>query len=211
MILSLLAGFALGWVGSMPLAGAVSIFVFQRGIAGRIRQGLMLSCGAAVAEAGWCVAALFGADRLLARWPHLASIAESVGGLILIALGIYFVLRRTRLPDADAVSGKAAVAAGSLGREFWLGFTLVGGNISIPINWLALLTVAISLGYDPLSGSPPLFVIGVAVGIVGWFYTLLRLLALFRTRFRPATLDWILKAMGALLVVTGIVALVRAW
>ena len=45
MMSSLAIGFALGWVGSMPIAGAVSIFIFQRGLAGRVRDGLLLSAG----------------------------------------------------------------------------------------------------------------------------------------------------------------------
>ena len=41
MIGALGVGFLMGWVGSMPLAGAVSIFVFQRGCfkAGSVMTG----------------------------------------------------------------------------------------------------------------------------------------------------------------------------
>ena len=90
MITNLAAGFALGWVGSMPIAGAVSIFVFQRGLAGRVKAGMSLSLGAAVAEAAWCLLALVGAEQIMVRWPAAEGIAKVVGAIILVGLGIFF-------------------------------------------------------------------------------------------------------------------------
>ena len=70
-------GFLMGWVGSMPLAGAVSIFVFQRGLAGQFRRGILLAAGAATAEAIWCLIAVIGAEQILSRWPGLEVVAKS--------------------------------------------------------------------------------------------------------------------------------------
>jgi len=202
---SLGIGFALGWIGSMPVAGAVSVFVFQRGLAGRVRAGLFLSAGAAIAEVLWCAVARFGAAQLIDRWPVAGSVAKVAGGLILIGLGIYFLRLKRRLPAGgtdDSVSSSA--------REFGLGFTLVAGNISIPINWLALLAVVYSLGLDPFTGPPGFFSLGLALGIMGWFTALLLLLDRFRSRFTDATLSWIMQGMGALILLTGVVALIRS-
>jgi len=203
MLTSLGIGFALGWVGSMPVAGAVSVFVFQRGLAGRVRDGLLLSAGAAVAEALWCAVARYGAGQVIARWPAVGAVAEVVGGVILIVLGGYFLRLKNRLPAGDR--DNAATPA----REFGLGFTLVAGNISIPINWLALITVVYSLGYDPFTGPPGSFAVGVGLGIMGWFTALLLLLDRFRARCADCTLSRVMQGMGALLVVTGLVVLVR--
>ena len=225
MIPAVAVGFVLGWVGSMPLAGAVSIFVFQRGLAGRIWRGLALSCGAAVAESIWCLVALIGADQILQRWPQAEQIARIVGGTILIGLGVYFLLKRRTLASGGGQSPTATEspagtnaasatlppvpAASTLVREFWLGFTLVAGNISVPFNWLAMLTVLVSLGYDLAAVSYALFVLGVALGIISWFALLLRLLVYLRTRFRPAVLALFLRLMGALLIIVGVVAMFR--
>ena len=226
MIPAAAVGFVLGWVGSMPLAGAVSIFVFQRGLAGRIWRGLSLSCGAAVAESVWCLVALIGADQLLQRWPQAEQVARIVGGTILIGLGVYFLLKRRVLAAAGGQSptatgdspvganaAQAALppvpAASTLVREFWLGFSLVAGNISVPFNWLAMLTVLVSLGYDLAAVSYALFVLGVALGIISWFALLLRILVCLRTRFRPSVLALFMRLMGALLVIVGVVAMFR--
>jgi len=201
---SLGIGFALGWVGSMPIAGAVSAFIFQRGLAGRVRDGLLLSAGAALAEGLWCAVARYGAEQVITRWPAAGAAAKIVGAVILIALGIYFLRLKHRLPEST--SGAGAVSAV---REFGLGFTLVAGNISIPINWLALITIVISLGFDPFSGPPGSFSLGVALGIMAWFTVLLLLLDRFRSRFADNTLSRIMQGMGALILVTGLVALIR--
>jgi len=204
MMGSLGIGFILGWVGSMPVAGAVSIFVFQRGLAGRLRDGLVLSAGAAVAEGLWCAVARYGAGQVIARWPAVADAAEIVGGLILMALGVYFLRLKNRLPDAGGDDTALPVT-----REFGLGFTLVAGNISIPLNWLALIAVVYSLGYDPFTGPPGSFALGVALGIMGWFTVLLLLLDRFRTRFADGTLSRVMQGMGVLLLITGLVMLIR--
>ena len=211
MIGSLIVGFAMGWVGSMPLAGAVSIFVFQRGLAGHFRRGLVLASGAAVAEAIWCLAAVVGAEQILSRWPTLEGIAKSIGGMILLALGVYFLLSRKNLPTQQDDPDQEFDTSGLMLREFWLGFVLVAGNISIPFTWLAMITVAVSLGLDPLAGPPWLFAVAVAVGIMGWFTVLLKLLAAFRARFRPSIHELLMKAMGFLLLAVGLFTLLRAW
>ncbi len=206
MIASLAIGFVLGWVGSMPIAGAVSIFIFQRGLAGRVRDGLRLAAGAGIAEALWCAAARFGAGEIIDRWPQVGTAAEAVGGVILIALGLLFLRRRRPLVTAPRVHGASATSG-----NFRLGFALVAGNISIPINWLALIAIAHSMGLRPLAGPPGMFSVGVALGIFGWFTVLLLLLDHLRTLVADRTLPRIMQAMGALLIVTGVVATARAW
>lgn len=211
MIESLVVGFVMGWVGSMPLAGAVSIFVFQRGLAGHFRRGLVLASGAAVAEAIWCLIAVVGAEQILSRWPNLETVAKSLGGIILLALGVYFLRSRNTLPSTEDSPDQELDISGTMLREFWLGFVLVAGNISIPFTWLAMITIAVSLGLDPLAGPPWLFAVAVAFGIMGWFTVLLKLLGVFRARFRPSTHELLMKAMGILLLAVGLFTLLRAW
>ncbi len=211
MISALSVGFLMGWVGSMPLAGAVSIFVFQRGLAGHFRRGMSLAAGAAVAEAIWCLIALAGAEQILSRWPGLEVVARSAGGIILLALGFYFLLKIKTLPTPADEDPKGNEIPDTLRREFWLGFVLVAGNISIPFTWLGMITIAVSWGLNPIAGPPWLFVTGVALGIMGWFTLLLKLLSVFRSRFRPATHERLMKSMGFLLLAVGTLTLIKVW
>ncbi len=205
MLTSLGTGFVLGWVGSMPVAGAVSIFVCQRGLAGRVRDGIYLSLGAAIAEGLWCSVARFGASQLLDRWPNLDRNAEIAGGILLIALGLYFFRLRNKLPtESTDVANRPAY------KEFALGFSLVAANLAIPINWLALIALATTLGFHPTAGPPGTLSLGVTLGITAWFTLLLFLLNHYRTKFTQSTLSKIIKTMGALLILTGTLALAKS-
>ncbi len=204
MIGNLAAGFVLGWLGSMPIAGAVSIFVFQRGLAGRLKAGICLSLGAAVAEAAWCLLALVGAEQIMERWPAAEGIAKIVGAVILVVLGVYFFTRKASVPSPDE---QASIVENYI-KEFWLGFSLVGGNISVPLNWLGILTIAVGMGFHPETASPAVFIFGVALGIVGWFSLLLKLLDIFRLRISFGHVQWIMRSMGILLLLTAGISLV---
>ncbi len=213
MTASLALGFALGWVGSMPIAGAISFFVCHRGFAGRSGHGLALAAGAAVAEAGWCLAILLGADELMDRWPAVGGVARSIGGLFLVVLGIVVFLRRRG--SARRALGKQAGtdAARPLPRlrdETHLGATLVIANPAIPFNWLALITIAISLGLDP-GRAPVAFALGVSLGIMGWFSVLLRIITAWRERMNEVVLARVQGGFAMLLIVVGLYALSRAW
>jgi threonine/homoserine/homoserine lactone efflux protein len=68
---------------------------------------------------------------------------------------------------------------------------------------------AMGLGVTPQLGALP-FGVGALVGVAGWFALWLAVLRKFRTRIQPATIDQVVRGMGALLVVLGGWAAVRS-
>lgn len=208
MTTSLLLGLAIGWIGSMPVAGAVSFFIFQRGLCGRSGHGLALAGGAALAESCWCLALLLGAGELLDYWPAAASVARSLGGLLLIGLGIFFLARRPAVRRQTTAA--AAATQPRLRDEFRLGATLVAVNPAIPFNWLAVITIAISLGLDP-SRAPAAFALGVGLGIIAWFALLLRVICAWRERVHVNILARVQQGFAALLICAGCFALWQEW
>lgn len=204
---SLLIGFALGWAASMPIAGAISFFVCRRGLDARSGHGLALAGGAALAEAGWCLAILMGADELMDLKPGLSSVARSLGGVLLIVLGLIFLIRRT--PPTRHRSS-ATEPQPRLRDEFRLGLTLVALNPAIPFNWLALITIAISFGLDP-GRSPFAFALGVGLGVVAWFAVLLRLISAWRERLHVGMLVRVQQGIAVLLIAAGLAAMWQAW
>ena len=198
-------GFLLGWVGSMPIAGAASVFIVQRGLAGRWRNGLAMALGSALVEGTWCLLVLVGASRVLGRWPLVADFARAIGGMVVTGLGVYFLRRHTSLPTSGRIPDPPRR---SLGGDFRNGAVLVAANPLVPINWLALVTAAASLGLDP-NVSPPRFAAGVSLGVVSWFATMLWVLSSVRHRLTARQLDRIMHGLGALLVVAGVLVIWR--
>jgi threonine/homoserine/homoserine lactone efflux protein len=197
-------GFGLGFVGSMPIAGPVSLLVVERAIAGRYRDGFLLACGAAAAEAGYCAGALYGYGFLLNRWPPLRPLLSVFGALLLIAIGIHFM--RGRRPRADGPAPSAALVTRS--HQAALGFTLVGLNPSVVMSWLAVLTALHAMGLEPEgNGNRLLFVAGVGLGIVAWFGALLFMLHRGRERIPPIALDRLVRALGGALCLAGLYTL----
>jgi threonine/homoserine/homoserine lactone efflux protein len=200
-----LLGFVLGWVGSMPIGGPVSLFVFKRGATGRYRDAILLAAGAAVAEAGYCAGALFGYSLVVDRWPVLRPIVAILGALIMVALGIHFLM--TRHFSADDVVVPPAPHDGI--RDLTLGFSMVALNPSVMVSWLAVLAALHAIGLEPIDGGDRwLLVGGVAVGIVAWFSVLTWLLHHGRTWIRPVVFDRTLRAFGGGLCALGLYALI---
>jgi threonine/homoserine/homoserine lactone efflux protein len=208
-----LLGFALGWIGSMPLAGPVSVLVVKRGLAGRARCGIALAIGAALAETGWCSAALFGYGALLDRWSWMRPAAGAVGGTLMIGIGLRMLLGRALVRD-DATGPEAPRR--SWPREFILGFSIVLVNVSVLLSWLGILAALHALGLNArLDSAAPAdhayrlsFVAGVPLGIVAWFTLLLWLMAHTGSRIHG---DWIRRAvrvLGGVLCAAGTWALV---
>lgn len=201
-----LVGFALGWLGSMPVGGPVSLLVVRRGAAGRYRGGLALAAGAALAEAGWCAAALFGYGALLDRWPWLRPVTGITGAVVLLAVGGYILLMRpARVPDPAA----PAEAERGTPRDFVLGFTLLALNPSVMLSWLAGLAAIQAAGIRFTTAlERGLFVGTAALGIVAWFGLVLHLFRLGRHRVAPHHLARAVRGVGALLCVLGLGTLV---
>jgi threonine/homoserine/homoserine lactone efflux protein len=203
---SVLLGFALGWLGSMPLAGPVSALVVKRGLTGRTLHGLMVATGAALAETGWCAAALFGYGALLDRWDWLRPAAGAVGGVLLVTLGLRLALgRHLHEPGRDAPTTSRHGWAG----EFILGFSIVTVNVSVLLSWLGVLAALHALGIEMITRDARLqFVIGLPVGIMAWFSLLIWLLGHTRSRISH---DWVgraLRVLGVVLSAAGVYALI---
>ncbi len=203
-----LLGFGLGWLGSMPLAGPVSLFVLRRGVAGRYRDGISLAGGAAAAEAAYCAVAISGYGLLLDRWPAARPVSTMLGALIMVGVGVYLLLARHPLPAGEA----AAPAALGWPRDLALGFSLVGFNPMVVVNWLAVLAALHAVGVTVGGWTQRLeFVGGVALGITCWFSLLTWLLHHGRSRIRPRVFQRVISAFGGILCLAGIYALVTAF
>lgn len=201
MVIAALLGFAFGFVGSMPVAGPVAILVVGRGIEDRLRSGVYLALGAAIAESAYAYFAYWGFSELLTRYGWIEPLSRALAAVILIALGLRFTLKHMT-PEARPEGADLNVGNK---RSFLLGMTITALNPALMATWGAAVTMLHSLDVVVFTQASALpFSIGVCVGISSWFTLLLVLLSRHRGRFQPGTLAKLVRVMGGFLILLGL-------
>jgi threonine/homoserine/homoserine lactone efflux protein len=206
ILFALLAGSIMGFVGSMPIAGPVAVLVLERGLIRRGREGLGVAIGAALAESVYAFLAYWGLGTVLHASPMLLRASRLVGAGVMITLGIYLATRKSVPPVAEA----DPAPEGRKRRGFLLGLSVTFLNPTIIVSWTMVTATVHSTGWvAPGLISAIVFALGVGVGIVVWFATLLRLIDRFQSGLRPKTVDRVLNVTGWLVVAIGLTLGVR--
>ncbi|HZO14203.1 MAG TPA: LysE family transporter [Polyangiaceae bacterium] len=204
MFLAALVGFLSGFIGSVPVAGPIAALIVTRGIEGRFRSGVFIAIGGAIVEALYAFLAFWGFMTYLTRYPIIDPISRGVAAAILFGLSIAMLRKKpSELPATTAPARDSALAS------FAVGATICALNPTLIATWSGLvMTVSSTKILEKSSSLAYPFAIGVCLGISGWFMALLALIARFKERFSPATLDRVVRAFGGFLLV---VAFYFAW
>jgi threonine/homoserine/homoserine lactone efflux protein len=205
VVLALLAGAVMGFLGSMPIAGPVAVLVLERGLVRRGREGLGVALGAAAGESVYAFVACWGVGAFLGAYPKVVPASRLFGAAVLVVLGLYLATRR-RGPAPPAETGTPPPPLrGQKRRGFVLGASLTLLNPTIIASWTVVVTAAHGAGVLASGLLPAIgFAAGVGLGIVGWFVTLLRLLNRFERGMRPETVERLLHVTGWLAIVLGL-------
>ncbi|MDR3673667.1 MAG: LysE family transporter [Holophaga sp.] len=205
MLLPLLIGFAFGFIGSMPVAGPISVLVLHLGLAHQARHALFVAAGGALAEGLYALLAFWGLSAVLARYPMVLPVSRVVGAFLLLGIGLAMLLARARAaaprPQAPRRGNK---------RSFALGFLITALNPTLIITWTTAVTALNATGLLSMDrAQAPPFAAAVCFGIVAWFFTLLALVGRWRNQVSVHVLERLKRVMGTLLVGIGGWILVR--
>lgn len=210
MLTAWFTGFVMGVAGSIPVAGPTTMLVLSFGLRGKIRTATLVAVGSALPEGAWAALAMWGFGALLRSYGWVESVSQIFAILILFAVGAFLIVRASAAADdsgAEASPGREVVGTA---RTILLGASLTGLNPTLVLNWGAAVTLAVSFGAvapTPEMAAP--FGFGVLCGIVAWFVAVLRLLERHHRRISIRARANLLRAMGAVLMILGIVALAR--
>lgn len=198
LLSALLLGIVSGFIGSILVAGPISVLVLSRIAQHHDREGWSLAAGAAVAEGTYAALAGLGAKLLVGLEGMLATGGRALGALLVLALGLMLVWP-THLPGAPP---KPRVQRA--GRGFWLGFMIAAVNPALAAGWAAAIAALVSWGL--LSGghlSAMAFGLGVSVGVISWFTLAILGLRNVREKIRPTTALRVRHAAGMVLILIG--------
>jgi threonine/homoserine/homoserine lactone efflux protein len=193
MLLAALVGFVFGFVGSMPVAGPVSVMVCLFAVDGRARRGVALAAGCGVAEGGYAALAFGGFAALLAHYPVLGPISRALAAALLFGVGVALLRFRVRANDSP-------VPDNGVKRSALLGFTVTALNPTILATWSAAAGVLLSTGLvaRELVFAVP-FGVGAALGVFVWFALLVYLLQRLRRELSTRVVRWGARVTGVLL------------
>lgn len=199
LLSALLLGIASGFIGSVFVAGPISVLVLSRIAQHHDREGWSLAAGAAIAEGTYAALAGLGAKLLVGLEGVLATGGRVLGALLVLGLG-WLLVRPTHLPGAPP---KPRVQRA--GRGFWLGFMIAALNPALAAGWAAAIAALVSWGL--LSGghlSAMAFGAGVSVGVISWFTLAILGLRNVREKIRPTTALRVRHAAGLVLILIGV-------
>ena len=202
MLVALAAGFALAFVGSVPIAGPVSALVLSRAIDQRHKEAIAIAVGAAFGEAIYAFLAFFGVGMLFARFPWVGSASRSVAGAALAFVGLMLIRMK---PAASQSVGQRVHA-----RHLVLGFGMTALNPTLISTWSAAAAIVYASGLGPftrLDAGP--FAFGVVAGVASWFTCLVWIVDHGKRSLTRPLLQSIVRVTGGALVVLGLAFLLR--
>ena len=202
MLHALLIGFVLGFCGSIPVAGPVSILVFGRGLQNRQQSARYLAAGSALAESVYAYLTFWGFGALLGSMPWIEPIMHVAAAVLLTVLGLRFAFKP---PSSESADPEQTPSSGGNKRNFLLGITITILNPTLMATWGVAVTTLPSFGMESFGQDRALpFSFGVCAGIIAWFTVLLWLLERYKGRFERAIVDRIVRVMGLLLIGLGL-------
>jgi threonine/homoserine/homoserine lactone efflux protein len=204
-----LEGLAVGFCLAAPV-GPIAVLCLQRTTAEGKLAGIATGLGAALADAFYGTLAALGITAVSSFLAEHRDIMLRLGGLVLIVLG-------TRLLLAKATQSRAESDGAGLVRDFLSSLALTLTN---PMTFVAFAAVFAALGIHAGRHQPLMtleLVLGVFTGSLAWWLVLVALATLLRGRIRDSALVWVDRAVGALVILVGVLyvsgvagALVRA-
>jgi len=194
VLIAAIIGLVFGFLGSIPVAGPISALVLHRGLERRYTSATFVGIGAAIAEGGYAFLAFWGFSSFLARHAWIEPVSRALAAVILFGLGATFFRYKAK-PDNKAVEKPQSAI-----RSFLFGASVTAINPTLIATWSATAVTLYSTGLiemTPVEALP--FAAGASVGIGSWFVVFVAILRRYGERFRPATLERVVRGIGVAL------------
>lgn len=205
MIAAILFGVVMGFLSAIPVAGPVSAMVVDRALSKRYAAAVAIGVGTALAEGVYATLALLGLSAIADEpWVELAS--RAVAGVVLIAVGLVFALRRGPAGHAGDGDEQAPTPRTSrLWGQWMVGFTITLANPTLIATWAAVTSMLMASGWVALTPAVAVpFGLAVAAGVTGWFALVVVVVRRFARGLGPAAIGRALRWVGWALVALGV-------
>jgi threonine/homoserine/homoserine lactone efflux protein len=167
LLLALLLGFLLSFLGSLPMTGPLALLVLDRTVSGQRRSAFWIALAGALVEGviAGVIAALL--PLVLQYSTSIVRIARISGGVVIFVVGLSLVLRPQTVTQLET-SHK--------GQSLLAGFLATALNPTLLATWTIAVTALHANGLlDGGFREGPVFGAGVVVGVLAWFLVLVAL------------------------------------
>lgn len=193
----LVKGAGIGFAVAAPV-GPIGMLCIRTTLErGRV-AGFCAGLGAAVADTIFAGIGAYGIN-LIGGWLDAERLWFSIiGGIFLIAFGVHLARREPNLANSESREVPKGLLA-----DFSMTLLLTLANPTTILSFAAVfagLSGLIGFSLDVV----PALLIGVFLGSAGWWLTLSGIVGLIRHRIDHATMVWINRIAGAVLVVFGL-------
>jgi len=195
----LLRGLIIGFAIAAPV-GPIGVLCIRRTLAGGRAAGLVSGLGAATADAVYGCIAAFGLTFISSLLVGQQGWIRLVGGIFLCYLGLRTVLAT---PSEEPVHARDGGLLGAYASTFLL-------TLANPMTILSFTAIFAGLGIGSAAGnyaSAALLVLGVFTGSALWWLILSSGVSMFRTKLGVASLRWVNRISGMIIVGFGLLAL----
>lgn len=211
MLRSFLEGVILLGLPMVFMFGPAFFALLQTSVQRSFKSGIFLAFGIFLSDTTLVALSYFGILELLSA-PSNQLIVGIIGGIILLAFGVYTFSRKVHIDEKGNIYDNA-IGVKTFGPAAYMlkGFFLNIANPFLLIFWMGMMGL-VSSQYDFQSKSVIAFFAGALVTV---FSTdLLKCLIANRIRkyfLRASIINWINKIIGAVMLIFGIVLLIRAF
>lgn len=186
--------------------GPIGIICIRRTLAVGRRSGLISGLGAATADALYGAIAAFGMAFIATFLINQSTWLRLGGGIFLIFLGMQILFSAT---EEIVAANPGLENHRNLISDYLSIFFL---TISNPLTILSFAAVFAGFGATFFESrdypSATLMVLGIFLGSSSWWFFLTYITSLFRNRINTATMRWINRIAGAIIIVFGIMAII---
>lgn len=201
MLLPFLLGFGIAFVGSMPMSGPVAVVVMSRALRKERGSAFLVAIGAALVEAVIAGAIAAFLPHLLGKARGVVLASLGIGSLVVTTLGVLLLVRPAAAAHVSEASPRRGLLHGALSSLL---------NPTLIATW----TVVVSTLYandwlSPLPRYALTFALGVGLGSVAWLGLAILVIGASHRRVTPRLQETVLRTMGGLLTISGIVLGVR--
>lgn len=200
MILLFLQGYFLGVINSVPI-GPVNVICLNQTMQNGQNVGFKATIGATVADMIFAIIASMGVKSFINFINENRMVFEFGSGIILLAFGIFLLLKS---PQRQFDTNKNTIQdIGNYFKSFLF-------TISNPLTILFFVAYLTLLGEKSFNVSMAvLFVSGVVMGSLSWFYSLSRLIEKFKHSFANKHYKNICIGCACVLCISGLVFLLK--